>query len=197
MWNVSKSLKLAVLYPGHLNLNGDAANFEVLQRRLEWFGVSSEIQNIHKPSQLENFDYVLLGHGSADAWSQLETIDPHLISKLVERVRAGAPVMAVSSGYEILFEALNGSTTEHSERVSEFKDVDGVVGYVNSEAQLPEITWVENSLLTLFHGPVFAKNPELADKFLGDVIQGSTKQANELQYVNKLAAASRRIAFED
>ena len=105
--------------------------------------------------------------------------------------------MAVSSGYEFLIEALNESTTKHAERVSEFKDVDGVVGYVNSEAQLPEITWVENSLLTLFHGPVFAKNPELADKFLGDAIQGATKKANELQYVNKLAAASRRIAFED
>jgi lipid II isoglutaminyl synthase (glutamine-hydrolysing) len=197
MWNVSKTLKLAVLYPGHLNLNGDAANFDVLQRRLEWSGISSEIHHIKKPTSLEKFDYVLLGHGSPDAWSQLADIEPDLIPNLVKLVRAGVPVMAVSSGYEILFEALSGSTTKHSERVSEFKDSDGVVGYVNSEAQLPEITWVENSLLTLFHGPVFAKNPEQADKFLGDVLRGAKNASSELSYVNELATASRRIAFED
>ncbi len=194
---MSDSLKLAVLYPGHLNLNGDAANFDVLQRRLEWSGVSSEIHLIEKPTRLESFDYVLLGHGSPDAWSQLADIDSDLIPKLVKLVGEGVPVMAVSSGYEILFEALNGSTTKHAERVSEFRDSDGVVGYVNSEALLPEITWIKNSLLTLFHGPVFAKNPELADKFLGDVFTSSKSSSSELSYVNDLAAASRRIAFED
>ncbi len=194
---MSKTLMLAVLYPGHLNLNGDAANFDVLQRRLEWSGISSEVHHIKKPTNLEKFDYVLLGHGSTHAWSQLADIDPALIPNLVELVRAGVPVMAVSSGYEILFEALKGSTTKHAERVSEFKDSDGVVGYVNSEAQLPEITWVENSLLTLFHGPVFAKNPDLADKFLGNVFTTAKSASVELSYVNDLAAASRRIAFED
>ena len=193
---MSKTVKLAVLYPGHLNLNGDAANFDVLQRRLEWSGVSSEIHHIEKPTNLEKFDHVLLGHGSHDAWSQLADFDPDLIPNVVRLVRAGVPVMAVSSGYEILFEALNGSTTKHAERVSEFKDSDGVVGYVNSEAQLPEISWVENSLLTLFHGPVFAKNPDLADKFLGHILEGANS-SSELSYVNDLAAASRRIAFED
>lgn len=194
---MSDSLKLAILYPGHLNLNGDAANFDVLQRRLEWSGVVSEIHRIEKPTRLENFDYVLLGHGSSDAWSQLADIDSDLIPNLVKLVRAGVPVMAVSSGYEILFEALNGSTTKHYERVSEFRDSEGVVGYVNSEAQLPEITWVCNSLLTLFHGPVFAKNPDLADKFLGDVFEGAQSTSSELSYVSQLAADSRRIAFED
>ncbi len=194
---MSESLKLAVLYPGHLNLNGDAANFDILQRRLEWSGVVSEIHRIDMPTRLENFDYVLLGHGSPDAWSQLGDIDSDLIPNLVKLVRTGVPVMAVSSGYEILFDALNGSTTKHAERVSEFRDTEGVVGYVNSEAQLPEITWVENSLLTLFHGPVFAKNPDLADKFLGDVFTGAKISSSELSYVSDLAAASRRIAFED
>lgn len=194
---MSKTVKLAVLYPGHLNLNGDAANFDVLQRRLEWSGFVSEIHRIEKPTRLENFDYVLLGHGSPDAWSQLADIDSGLIPDLVKLVEAGVPVMAVSSGYEILFEALNGSTVKHSERVSEFRDSEGVVGYVNSEAQLPEITWVKKSLLTLFHGPVFAKNPDLADKFLGDVFTGAKSTLSEIIYVNDLAAASRRIAFED
>jgi len=194
---VSKTVKLAVLHPGHLNLNGDAANFDVLQRRLEWSGVSSELHHIVKRVNLEKFDYVLLGHGSPDAWRQLAAIDSDLIPNLVKLVRAGVPVMAVSSGYEILFEALSGSSTKHAERVSEFKDSDGVVGYVNSEAQLPEITWVENSLMTLLHGPVFAKNPELADKFLGHVFTSAKSSSSELSYVNDLAAASRRVAFED
>lgn len=194
---MSKSIKLAVLYPSHLNLNGDAANFDVLHRRLEWFGISSEVHSIHKPTDLESYDFVLLGHGSSDAWRELNEIEPDLVLRLVALVRSGKPVMAVSSGYEILFEALNGTTTKHSERVSEFKDSDGVVGYVNSEAQLPELTWFESSLMTLFHGPVFAKNPELADRFLGDVIRGARLDASEIAYVNELAVASRKVAFED
>lgn len=194
---MSKTVKLAVLYAGHLNLNGDAANFDILQRRLEWSGISAEVHRIEKPTNLEKFDYVLLGHGSPDAWSQLAEIDPDLIPVLVKLVSAGVPVMAVSSGYEILFEALNGTITKHAERVSEFKDSGGVVGYMNSQAELPDITWVENSLLTLFHGPVFAKNPELADRFLGDVFTDAKSSSSELSYVNDLATASRRIAFED
>lgn len=194
---MSKTFKLAVLYPRHLNLNGDAANFDVLQRRLEWSGFSAEIHQIQEPTRLEPFDYVLLGHGSSDAWKELADIDPDLIPSLVKLVRAGVPVMAVSSGYEFLFEAIHESTTKHAERVSEFKEFEGVVGYVNSESQLPEITWVENSLLTLFHGPVFAKNPELADRFLGVALTSSKSSSSELSYVNNLAAASRRIAFED
>ena len=195
---MSKVIRLASLYPKHLNLNGDLANISILQKRLEWFGIKSEVSSIEKPIDLSAFDVILLGHGSRDAWAQLDEIDPELVSKLVKLVKSGTKIIAVSSGYELLLEAIDGVVVKHSRRVSEFKSHDGIVGYVNSEAELEPIRWIENSLFTLFHGPVFAKNPELADKFLGSLISDATSvEKDRLSKVDQLAEASRKSAFED
>jgi CobQ-like glutamine amidotransferase family enzyme len=197
MWIVSKVIRLAALYPNHLNLNGDLANLAVLKKRLEWYGVEAEVLYVEKSTDLTKFDVVLLGHGSRDAWAQLEDIDPELIPSVAALVSNGTKVMAVSSGYEILSEAIEGLVVKHSERVSEFKDHDGIVGYVNSEAELEPIRWIQNSLFTLFHGPVFAKNPDLADKFLGSLIEGLEPKNEHFSKISELAEVSRKTAFED
>lgn len=195
---MSNRIRLAALYPEHLNLNGDLANLTVLKKRLEWAGVEVEIVHVDKPSDLGNFDVVVLGHGSRDAWAQLAQIDPQLVSKVADLVRAGKRVLAVSSGYEQLIEEIEGRVVKHNARVSEFQEHEGIVGYVNSEAELEPVQWMENSLLTLLHGPIFAKNPDLADKFLGNLIQGSGNPKNEnFSRIAELAEASRKIAFED
>jgi CobQ-like glutamine amidotransferase family enzyme len=194
---VSKVIRLAALYPNHLNLNGDLANLAVLQKRLEWYGLDAEVVYVEKSTDLTKFDVVLLGHGSRDAWAQLENIDPELIPSVAALVLSGTRVMAVSSGYEILIEAIEGLVVKHSERVSEFKDHDGIVGYVNSEAELEPIRWIQNSLFTLFHGPVFAKNPDLADKFLGSLIEGLDPKNEHFSKISELAEVSRKTAFED
>lgn len=195
---VSKVIRLAALYPNHLNLNGDLANLTILDRRLEWSGIQSEVVLVEKPTDLSKFDVILVGHGSRDAWAQLEEIDPGLISELVQLVKLGQKVMAVSSGYELLVEALDGLVVKHTERVSEFKSHEGIVGYINSEAELEPLRWIDNSLFTLFHGPVFAKNPELADKFLGSLIADTTNaKIKNFSKVDELAEASRKTAFED
>jgi CobQ-like glutamine amidotransferase family enzyme len=197
MWIVSKVIRLAALYPNHLNLNGDLANLAVLQKRLDWHGVEAEVVYVKKSTDLTKFDVVLLGHGSRDAWAQLEDMDPELIPSVAALVLSGTKVMAVSSGYEILSEAIEGVVVKHSERVSEFRNHDGIVGYVNSEAELEPIRWIQNSLFTLFHGPVFAKNPDLADKFLGSLIAGLEPKNEHFSRISELADVSRKTAFED
>jgi len=197
MWIVSKSIRLAALYPNHLNLNGDLANLLVLQKRLEWYGLEADVVYVEKPTDLTKFDVVLLGHGSRDAWSQLEDIDPELIPSVASLVSAGKKVMAVSSGYELLIEAIDGLVVKHSERVSEFRSHEEIVGYVNSEAELEPIRWINDSLFTLFHGPVFAKNPDLADKFLGSLITGLSATNEHFSKISDLAEVSRKTAFED
>jgi len=194
---VSRVIRLAALYPEHLNLNGDHGNLLVLQKRLKWRGVESEVVAVTKRENLDKFDLLVLGHGSTDAWAELTKIDRDLVSRVVEFVNSGKPVIAVSSGYEFLTEEMNSSKVKHIERVSEFQELDGVVGYVNSEADLPAVTWVNNSLLTLFHGPVLAKNPQLADRII-EKADWTNKSANSrIENVDSLAEASRRIAFED
>jgi CobQ-like glutamine amidotransferase family enzyme len=197
MWIVSKSIRLAALYPNHLNLNGDLANLLVLQKRLEWYGLEADVVYVEKPTDLTKFDVVLLGHGSRDAWSQLEDIDPELSPSVASLVSAGKKVMAVSSGYELLIEAIDGLVVKHSERVSEFRSHEEIVGYVNSEAELEPMRWINDSLFTLFHGPVFAKNPDLADKFLGSLITGLSATNEHFSKISELAEVSRKTAFED
>ncbi len=194
---MSKSIRLAALYPNHLNLNGDLANLLVLQKRLEWYGLEADVVYVEKPTDLTKFDVVLLGHGSRDAWSQLEDIDPELIPSVALLVSAGKKVMTVSSGYELLIEAIDGLVVKHSERVSEFRSHEEIVGYVNSEAELEPIRWISGSLFTLFHGPVFAKNPDLADKFLGSLITGLSATNEHFSKISELAEVSRKTAFED
>ncbi len=194
---MSKVIRLAALYPNHLNLNGDLANLAVLQKRLDWHGVEAEVVYVKKSTDLTKFDVVLLGHGSRDAWAQLEDMNPELIPSVAALVLSGTKVMAVSSGYEILSEAIEGVVVKHSERVSEFRNHDGIVGYVNSEAELEPIRWIQNSLFTLFHGPVFAKNPDLADKFLGSLIEGLEPKNEHFSKISELAEVSRKTAFED
>jgi CobQ-like glutamine amidotransferase family enzyme len=197
MWIVSKSIRLAALYPNHLNLNGDLANLLVLQKRLEWYGVEAEVVYVEKPTDLTKFDVVLLGHGSRDAWAQLEDIDPELVPSVASLVTSGTRVLAISSGYELLIEAIDGLVVKHSERVSEFRSHEEIVGYVNSEAELEPIRWINDSLFTLFHGPVFAKNPDLADKFLGSLITGLSATNEHFSKISELAEVSRKTAFED
>ena len=194
---MSKSIRLAALYPNHLNLNGDLANLLVLQKRLEWYGLEADVVYVEKPTDLTKFDVVLLGHGSRDAWSQLEDIDPELIPSVALLVSAGKKVMAVSSGYELLIEAIDGLVVKHSERVSEFRSHEEIVGYVNSEAELEPIRWINDSLFTLLHGPVFAKNPDLADRFLGSLITGLSATNEHFSKISELAEVSRKTAFED
>ena len=194
---MSKSIRLAALYPNHLNLNGDLANLLVLQKRLEWYGVEAEVVYVEKPTDLTKFDAVLLGHGSRDAWAQLEDIDPELVPSVASLVTSGTRVLAISSGYELLIEAIDGLVVKHSERVSEFRSHEEIVGYVNSEAELEPIRWINDSLFTLFHGPVFAKNPDLADKFLGSLITGLSATNEHFSKISELAEVSRKTAFED
>lgn len=195
---MAKSLKLAALYPKHLDLNGDHGNLLVLQKRLAWRGVASEIVAVTKATNLEDFDFLLLGHGSKDAWSDVMRIDPELISKVGSFARSGKPVLAISSGYEHLFVELEKTEVEHGEHVSEFRKSNEVVGYVNSSAVLPELETLGQIVMTLFHGPVLAKNPELADKIIADAGWCDVSSSNpQLRAVDELAKVSRREAFED
>jgi CobQ-like glutamine amidotransferase family enzyme len=195
---VAKSLKLAALYPNHLDLNGDHGNLLVLQKRLAWRGVASEIVAVTKAANLEDFDFLLLGHGSKDAWSDVMRIDPELILNVGKFARSGKPVLAISSGYEHLFEELETTEVGHGEHVSDFRESNEVVGYVNSSAVLPELVILGQIVMTLFHGPVLAKNPELADRIIANAGWCDVSSSNpQLRAVDELAKVSRREAFED
>jgi CobQ-like glutamine amidotransferase family enzyme len=154
--------------------------------------------SVTQPMDLEAFDFLLLGLGSNDAWAEVLRIDPELISKIGLLARDGKAVLAINSGYGHLVQEFDPTDLKHGEHVSEFQLVDDVVGYVNSDLDLPAIQTFGNTVLTLFHGPVLAKNPELADMIIKQAGWCDVNlSSNELVTVSELARASRKTAFED
>jgi len=194
---VSKVIRLGAISPTHLNLNGDLGNLLVLKKRLEWRNVESSIEHLNGSEDLNDFDFILVGHGSNAAWKQLLDSRSDLLEKLVSYVESNGALLAVSSAADILQPMLTGVEVTVGDRVSEFLNVDGVVGYKNSDSKGENLSWYKNALLTQMHGPVLAKNPKLADQIiLSNDWADISLRSKELDAVDELAAQSRKTAFE-
>jgi CobQ-like glutamine amidotransferase family enzyme len=169
------NLKIAALFPDHLNLNGDQANLFVLQKRLEWRGTPSTLVAVEKNQDLPtDVDLIFLGHGSIAAWADISPDLERLAPQILKALRSGVAFMAVASGYEraIEFGFFEGSL-EPSERVSKFViatigELD-VLGYLNASTKAPILQKNGLSIGTQLHGPVFSKNPVLADNYLDEI----------------------------
>jgi len=195
---VSKTLKLAALFPEHLNLNGDHGNLLVLQKRLKWLGITAEIVPVTSSEGLVEFDFVLVGHGSKAAWAGVLRLDSSFVQNVVAYIESGKTALVVSSAVDLISKELLGVDNRHVEHRSLFvKTEQGIVGYLNSDSNADELQWNKNTVLTLLHGPLLAKNPDLADELIqrmGIQIKDETKEFLE---ISVLAEASRRIAFEN
>lgn len=167
-------IRLGVLFPEQLNLNGDYGNVEVVARQLEWRGMASEIVAVGTKAELTSgLDFLLVGHGSSAAWASIDEKFRCLLDPLKALLAAGMPGMSVSTGFEQMvrgsvFEGLNVNSL--SSRTSKFvvgQDVNGeVLGYLNTDVDLPIIHRESNFIGTMLHGPILAKNPTLLEEVL-------------------------------
>lgn len=192
-----KVIKFAAISPTHLNLNGDLGNLLVLQKRLAWRNVKSSITELSESDSLAGFDYVFVGHGSPAAWSQLLSLNPRFLEDVASYINNGGALLAVASAADHLQKLLSGELVSRGEWQSRFVEQDEVVGYLNTDSKSDYLVWHRNALLTQLHGPIFAKNPGLADEVISrngwaDVSQNS----DELLEVDALAAQSRKTAFD-
>ncbi len=190
-------IKLATVYPEHLNLNGDQANILVLQRRLQLRGVESEVIAVNDNDDLTNYEFIFLGHGSLAAWSHIDAKRPDLIRDVLEACDNGSFIFAVASGYERFSKVRGVSAAKPASHRSEFVDVNGIVGYINTDSALEPFIFDDHALLTLLHGPLLAKNPELADDLISKFGWADTTIRNQrLDEQDRLAKLSRHTAFE-
>ncbi|MEY2816264.1 MAG: hypothetical protein RJA78_840 [Actinomycetota bacterium] len=194
---MSRVIRLGAISPTHLNLNGDLGNLLVLKKRLEWRDVESGIEHLNGSEDFNDFDFILVGHGSNAAWKQLLDSRSDLLDKLVVFVESEGALLAVASAADRLQPLLTGVDVTYGDRISEFLNVDGVVGYKNSGSKGKSLSWHKNALLTQLHGPVLAKNPELADQIISSNGWADVNiRSQELDAVDDLAAQSRKTAFE-
>ena len=169
-------IRLATLYADRLNLNGDQGNLRVLEKRLLARNIEFDVVQFKigdDPQILNDVDFLLIGHGSLAAWRSLES-DLHRVSDAIQQILvSNTLVLAVSSGAEMLYRHPIKFFEENLEKVprrSRFViaafEGKQVLGYVNSETSLPDIKRTGSVIVTTLHGPLLAKNPQVADSIL-------------------------------
>lgn len=183
-------IRFLELYPEHLNLNGDLANSLVLRRQFEMRGYEVEVLQVRKGDALPaSFDFFLLGHGSAAAWQDISDDLLRILPILKTSSDQSVSGLVVASGFEYSAATLFGLEPGLNDRRSEFviAEVDGheVLGYVNSESDLPIAIWSKNVLGTLLHGPVLAKNPQLISNFIANICSRRGEQVRPLEQQNE------------
>ena len=160
------------LCPDRLNLNGDQANLFVLQKRLEWQGIDSQIASVESLADLNEINpdtgFLMMGHGSQAAMRTLESMSGEFRDRVFELAAQGLAGLAVGSGYEMLFPDFT-----RGKRISDYADVPAanglpeLFGYVNTDTNLPVTTVIGDSFVcAMVHGPVLARTPALADILL-------------------------------
>lgn len=186
------SVRLVSLFPEHLNLNGDQANLLVAKKRLEWFGYESEIIAVGVGEEIPTDAHLIfLGHGSLAAWNFLSADLERLVPQVRAGLSRGAGFMAIASGYEKAIRlGFFGGDLSSTKRVSKFEVVKldelEVLGYLNATTKAPFIQKDNLSLGSQLHGPLFAKNPELVDSYLAEILAANNYSVARKQEKNNL-----------
>ena len=170
------SVTLVSILSEKLNLNGDQANLFVLQKRLTWLGFRSKIESVGSAAELAaaNADFVLLGHGSLAAWKACEQQWPTLAQDFASAT-SNVPGLAVGSGATKVSLAIGHKLKQLSQPVSEFavESIDNLdlLGYKYADVEPAVSQKNGEALLTWLHGPLLAKNPQLADRFIASILK--------------------------
>lgn len=198
-------IRLLELYPDHLNLNGDRGNLLVLQRRLEWAEIEVTVSSYQAGGSLggQAPDFVLLGHGSPAAWRQIYADLARIAPTLQTWIDGSTQMLAVSSGFAALHGLLSGLPSEVNKvpriskfEVAEFAD-EQIVGYKNTDLDLPTIERFGNLIGTVLHGPLLAKNPKLSEEILSGILGNGQSENFELsEPVKNYVEDARKLAIE-
>jgi CobQ-like glutamine amidotransferase family enzyme len=186
-------IRLGVLFPDHLNLNGDFGNIEVLARQFEWRGMACDVVRVEDEHHLsDGLDFLLVGHGSSAAWDSISDRLKSLKGGLRKLVESGTPGLCVSTGFEELVRlaVIAGVGCKSiPERLSKFVvHTDGiheVLGYLNTDVDLPLLHREGEFVCTMLHGPVLAKNPALLLELLQNISMHAGVQLEAIQKSEK------------
>jgi CobQ-like glutamine amidotransferase family enzyme len=156
---MSAALRVAVVFPDLLGTYGDGGNGLILARRAEWRGYDVELLQAVSDAPLPEADIYCLGGGEdgPQVRAARTLVDD---GTLAARVAAGAVVLAVCAGFQVVGRSCPGASGEVHDGLG-LLDVETVkgggpraVGEVVAEpvglAGLPELTGFEN------HGGVTA-----------------------------------------
>lgn len=201
-------IRLGAFHHERLDLNGDLGNLLVLSHRLNAYGFDCEVveltgQNFERELGV-GLDFAFLGHGSKAAWLAIKNEDVDFESAVLATIDRGVDMLAVASGFEMLVEfGALVIAAQLIERRSEFVSYEWnnfeLLGYLNADKNLPAFYAYKNIYATMLHGPVLAKNPELADFMIEGILKkrGASIHKGErsvLVKIDELSEAARAVA---
>lgn len=107
-------LNICHLYPDVLNMYGDRGNVLCLQKRLEWRGITCNVEGVSVGEKLDasKYDIFVIGSGqSFEEGSLLEDLAGDKAREIRNAVEEGKVFLAVCGGYQMLgkhYQALDG-----------------------------------------------------------------------------------------
>jgi len=178
---MAEPVSIALLYPELLGTYGDGGNAAVLAQRLRWRDIPAEVLDVHAGEPVPRGCQVYLMGGGEDAPQTLAarelrgaTSGPGSTPPLVEAVAAGAAVLAVCAGLQVLghrFAGEDGKAHDglglldcDTHRDAAARRVGEVVVTADPDLGLPDLTGYEN------HGGVTTLGPTARP--LGKVVVG-------------------------
>lgn len=167
-------VSIALLYPELLGTYGDGGNATVLAQRLRWRGIPAEVVDVHAGEPVPRSCQLYLMGGGEDAPQALAADELRASPALTGAVDAGAAVLAVCAGLQVLgnrFVGEDGKPHEglglldcETHRDDGPRRVGEVVVTPDPSIDLPELTGYEN------HGGVTSLGPTARP--LGRVVVG-------------------------
>ena len=231
---------IALLYPELLGTYGDGGNAAVLAQRLRWRGIAADEIDVTAGEKVPSSCEIYLMGGGEDGPQSLAARELRASRALDRAVAAGAAVLAVCAGYQLLGEAFLGPDGSphaglglldcRTSRGSGPRRVGELLVEPEASLELPPLTGYENHagvtalgddarplgyvlaghgndsgdgtegavcgrvVGTYLHGPVLARNPDLADRILSWVVGPLEPLAAEevTALRNERMAAARR-----
>lgn len=95
-------VEIVVLYPSLFGIYGDSGNLSVLQKRLEWRGLTSAVTVVELGDALPDTGEIYLLGGGEDSGQAQAAEALRSDGGLARAVDRGAAVLAVNGGYQIL-----------------------------------------------------------------------------------------------
>jgi CobQ-like glutamine amidotransferase family enzyme len=171
---VVEPVSIALLYPELLGTYGDGGNGLVLAQRLRWRGIPSQVLDVTAGEPVPESCQIYLMGGGEDGPQALAARELAASGALAHAVHAGAAVLAVCAGFQILGRRFVGPDGEAHDglglldcattRDAAPRRIGEVVVAPEPGLGLPELTGYEN------HGGVTKLGPE--GRPLGRVVVG-------------------------
>ena len=166
---------VGAFFGSEFNQNGDLAHLEVFSRAT--VGAPTPIQvfpNVSDRKALLSLDVLIVGDASRAHHRFRSQEFAWLPEVLSEREVAGRHSLVIGSSYEKLAASVFGiEPTNLNERVSSFGSTtindDKYWGYLNTEVDIPRVSFSGRTIGTQYFGPFLARNPWLLRRILTEL----------------------------